>query len=238
MSMSLRNKIDQEAVFNLFAKGKTAAETAKALNYPSSTMRVYRQKWQTEILDKAKHLTIPKIEENSLAPDERISSNNSALTTDKEEIDAKISNVLVSQDEQRKDKSWLILINIGLMKIYSISSVFNVLIQMHDIHIVAFCVAIVVVFAPLIMLIQNVSSTLRVYAILIMLIVFAIQVLFSAINFNLKVSADFMESVTQVTTLQKHNFVLTMALLMPSLELLFEVVYLKIKYPNAEVLNS
>ncbi len=236
--MSLRNKIDQEAVFNLFDKGKTAAEVAKALNYPSSTMRVYRQKWQTEILDKAKHLTIPKIEENTLAPDERISSDNSALIPDKEDINAKISNALVSQDERKSDKSWMILINIGLMKIYSISSVFSVLIQMHDIHIVAFCVAIVVVFAPLIMLIQNVSSTLRIYAILIMLIVFAIQVLFSAINFNLKVSTDFMASVTQVTTLEKPNFVLTMAFLMPTLELLFEVVYLKIKYPSSDVSNS
>lgn len=230
--MAVRNKIDKEAVFKLFSKGKTAADVAKELGYPSSTMRVYRSKWEGDVLERAKSISSIKTEEITVAKDERISDENFSVKPEKEEITTKISDVLVAKDERKNDKSWLILINIGLMKIYSISSVFSVLTQMHDIQIVAFCVAIVVVFAPLIMLIQNVSSTLRIYAIMIMLIVFAIQVLFSAINFNIKVSHEFMASVTQVTSLQKSNFVLTMAFLMPILELLFEIVYLKIKYPD------
>ncbi|MBB6003895.1 hypothetical protein [Arcicella rosea] len=236
--MAVRNKIDKEAVFNLFSKGKTAADVAKELGYPSSTMRVYRSKWEGDVLERAKNISSIKTEEITLAEDERISDDNFAVKSDKEEVTSKISDVLVTKDERKSDKSWLILINIGLMKIYSISSVFSVLIQMHDIHFVAFCVAIVVVFAPLIMLIQNVNNSLRIYAILIMLIVFAIQVLFSAINFNMKVSNEFIASVSQVTSLQKSNFVLTMAFLMPILELLFEIVYLKIKYPNDDNYHS
>ncbi len=227
----MRNKIDIQAVYALFQKGKTAAEVAKELGYPPSTMRSYRAKWQLEILDKAKNISSTK-NENTIAQNEQVNSENFVLTPEKEHFEDKISDVLVTNDKHKKDKSWLILINIGLMKIYSISSVFSVLIQMHDIHFVAFCVAIVVVFAPLIMLIQNVSHSLRIYAILIMLIVFAIQVLFSAINFNIKVSSSFIGFVTQVTTLEKSQFVLTMAFLMPILELLFEVVYLKLKYPK------
>lgn len=230
--MAIRNKIDKEAVFNLFSKGKTAADVAKELGYPSSTMRMYRSQWEATILDKANAISSIKTEEVTIAEDERISDDNFTVKSEKEEVTRKISGVLVAKDERKSDKAWLILINIGLMKIYSISSVFSVLIQMHDIQFVAFCVAIVVVFAPLIMLIQNVNKSLRIYAILIMLIVFAIQVLFSAINFNMKVSIEFIASVSQVTSLQKSNFVLTMAFLMPILELLFEIVYLKIKYPN------